>query len=35
VLTAVTDAAGPMSSISPLTDLTLTATPAPLRQLRD
>jgi hypothetical protein len=35
VLTAVTDAAGPMLSISPLTDLTLTATPAPLRQLRD
>lgn len=35
VLTAVTDAAGPMLSLTPLTDLTLTATPSPLRQLRD
>lgn len=35
VLTAVTDAAGPMLSLSPLTDLTLTATPSPLRQLPD
>jgi len=35
VLTAVTDAAGPMLSLTPLTDLTLTATPSPLRQLGD
>lgn len=35
VVTAVTDAAGPMVSLTPLTDLTLTATSSPLRQLPD
>jgi hypothetical protein len=35
VLTSATDAAGVLLSVTPLADLTLTATPAPLRQLRD
>jgi hypothetical protein len=35
VLTSVTDAGGELLSLTPLTDLTLTATPLPLRQLRD
>ncbi len=35
VLTTVTDAAGPMVSLTPLRDLTLTATASPLRQLPD
>jgi len=35
VLMSVTDAGGVMLSVTPLADLTLTDTPAPLRQLRD
>ena len=35
VLTSVTDAGGVLLSLTPLADLTLTATPSPLRQLRD
>jgi hypothetical protein len=35
VLTSVTDTGGELLSLTPLTDLTLTATPLPLRQLRD
>jgi hypothetical protein len=35
VLTSVTDAAGVMLSLSPLSDLPLTTTPLSLRQLRD
>lgn len=35
VLTTVTDAGGAMLSVTPLTDLTLTTTPTPLRQIRD
>jgi hypothetical protein len=35
VLTSVTDAGGVLLSQTPLTDLRLTATPSPLRQLRD
>ncbi len=35
VLTSVTDAEGVLLSLTPLVDLSLTATPLPLRQLRD
>lgn len=35
VLTTATDAGGAMLSVTPLTDLTLTTTPTPLRQIRD
>ncbi|HEY5249316.1 MAG TPA: DUF5719 family protein [Dermatophilaceae bacterium] len=35
VLTSVTDARGVLLSVTPLADLTLTATPSPLRQLPD
>jgi hypothetical protein len=35
VVTQLTDASGPMLSLTPLTDLTMTATPSPLRQLPD
>jgi Family of unknown function (DUF5719) len=35
VLTSVTDAVGGLLSVTPLRDLTLTATSSPLRQLRD
>jgi hypothetical protein len=35
VLTSVTDAGGVVLSQTPLTDLRLTATSSPLRQLRD
>lgn len=35
VVTTATGAAGTMVSVTPLADLTLTATPSPLRQLRD
>ena len=35
VLTTVADAEGPMLSVTPVTEVTLTATSVPLRQLGD